>query len=110
MNNMRRPLRGPAKALLIGGAPPDAARLAARLGAEAQVICFAADRDAGDAVREVIRTCLPDARVSVMLGDPALLVHKVSGPFDVILDAHREGTARRDRLRALLAKGGELYG
>jgi len=110
MNNMRRPNRGPAKALLIGGAAPDAERLAARLGTEAQVICLSADRAAGDAVRQAIRACLPDARVAVMLGDPALLVHKVSGPFDVILDAHRGRAPRHDRLRALLAEGGELHG
>jgi spermidine synthase len=110
MDNMRRSSLGPAKALLIGGAAPDAERLAASLAPEAQVICFAADRAAAEAVRQALRQCRPDARVAVMLGDPALLVHKVSGPFDVILDAHREPAARLARLRALLAEGGELYG
>lgn len=109
MNNTR-PSRSAAKALLVGGGVPEAERLAGTLGADAQVICFAADRRAGDAVRAAIRAKVPLARVAVMLGDPALLVHKVSGPFDVILDAHEAGATRRERLRALLAEGGEVYG
>jgi hypothetical protein len=99
-----------ARALLIGGSAPDAERIAARLGAESQVIVFAAGRAEGDAVRDVIRSRRPDALVAVMLGDPALLVHKVAGPFDLIVDAHPGGAPRHDRLRALLAEGGELYG
>lgn len=99
-----------AKALLVGGGEPDAERLAGSLAPDAQVICFAAERATGDAVRQAIRSRLPHARVAVMLGDPALLVHKVSGPFDLIVDAHRGGAPRGDVLRALLADGGELYG
>jgi len=110
MNNTRLPGPGAAKALLVGGGGPDAERLASGLAPDAQVICFAADRSAGEAVRAAIRARLPAARVAVMLGDPALLVHKVSGPFDLILDAHPGGAPRHDRLRALLAKDGRLSG
>lgn len=110
MNNTRPPAPRAAKALLVGGGVPEAERLAAALTPDAQVICFATDRPAASVVRETILARLPDARVAVMLGDPGLLVHKIAGPFDLILDAHRGGAPRRDRLRALLADGGELYG
>jgi hypothetical protein len=110
MHNTRPAPRRAAKALLVGGGVPEAERLTRALSPDAQVICFAPDRAAGDLVRETIRSRAPRARVAVMLGDPALLVHKVSGPFDLIIDAHRGGAPRGDRLRALLAEGGELYG
>lgn len=109
MNNTPPP-RSAAKALLVGGGAPDAERLAAALGPDPEIICFAVDRSAGETVRRAIGDRLPHARIAVMLGDPALLVHKVSGPFDVIVDAHQGGAARRELLRSLLAEGGELYG
>ncbi|HEX7020985.1 MAG TPA: hypothetical protein VF159_13285 [Gemmatimonadaceae bacterium] len=110
MDNLRTPNRGAARALIVGGGAPEAGRVAEALAPDAQVICFAADRAAADTVRATIQARLPHARVAVMLGDPALLVHKVSGPFDLILDAHQGGAPRQARLRALLAEGGELYG
>jgi hypothetical protein len=109
MDNTRPPDHVGANALMVGGGALDAERLAAALAPDAQVICFAADRAAASTVREIILARVPGARVAVMLGDPALLVHKVAGPFDLILDAHQGGTPRHDRLRALLAEGGELY-
>jgi hypothetical protein len=109
MNNTRPP-RSAAKALLVGGGAPDAERLAAAVRPDAQIICFAADRAIGDTVGETIRSRRPHARIAVMIGDPSLLVHKVSGPFDVIVDAHEGAPARRELLRSLLAGGGELYG
>ena len=101
------------RALLVGSAAADARRLAARLSPGAMVICFARDRPAADAVTQAMRDGAPGARVSVMLGDPGLLVHKVSGPFDLIVVAEdaREGAARhRDRLIGLLRENGELDG
>lgn len=110
MNNTRSPRAAGARALLIGGGTADAERLAERIGSSAHVICFAPDRASAEAIRQAIVGRVPDARVAVMLGDPALLVHKVSGPFDLIVDAHPGGDARRDRLRALAGTGGEVYG
>lgn len=109
MNNTH-PARSASKALLVGGGAHEAERLARALAPDAQVICCAVDRLSGETVRGTIRARLPRVQVAVMLGDPALLVHKVSGPFDLIIDAYREGAPRDDILRALLAEGGELYG
>ncbi|HSL22497.1 MAG TPA: hypothetical protein VK886_13265 [Vicinamibacterales bacterium] len=102
MDNMR--------ALLVGGGAAEAARLAVRLAPGAMVICFAPDRAAADAISRAFASRAPDARVSVMIGDPALLVHKVAGPFDVIVDAHGTAAAPRARLRQLLRENGELDG
>ncbi len=101
------------RALLVGGAAADAARLAARLAPAAMVICFARDRPAAEAVTAALRAGAPGARVSVMLGDPGLLVHKVSGPFDLIVlaaDARERASRHRDRLLGLLRENGELDG
>ena len=105
MDNMR--------ALLVGGTPADAVRLAARLEPEASVICFAPDRTTGEAFKAAIASAVPNARVSVMIGDPWLLVHKVSGPFDLItVAAGGSGgpAGARERLRAMLREKGELDG
>ena len=109
MNNTPPP-RSAAKALLVGGGAPEAERVAAALGPGAHVICFAADRAAGETVRAALRGCAPHARVAVMFGDPALLVHKVSGPFDLIVDAYPGGAGRREFLQSLLAGNGTLDG
>ena len=60
------------------------------------------------------RTRLADAglgdRAHVIVGDPARMVHKVAGPFDVIVDAGdpRQRGPLLDRLAALLRPGGVL--
>jgi hypothetical protein len=105
MDNMR--------ALLVGGTSADAERLATRLAHGASVICFAPDRTTGDMLKRTIAAVAAGARVSVMIGDPWLLVHKVSGPFDVIAvpaDAHGGPARVRERLRAILREDGELDG
>ncbi len=110
MDNTRPPGPGRSRALLIGGGTADAERLAERLGPAARVICFATDREAGEAVRQAIAARAPRASIAVMLGEPALLVHKVAGPFDLIVDAHPDGARRRDRLRALAGEDGDVHG
>lgn len=105
MNNMR--------ALLVGGAAADPVRLPAQLAPGAVVMCFAEDRAVGDAMKQSVMSAAPDARVSVMLGDPWLLISKVAGPFDLIVvprDAPRATADVRARLRTLLRENGELDG
>lgn len=103
MDNMR--------ALLVGGSADDAVRLGRRLAPAALVICFATDRATGEALKRSVRSSAPDARVSVMIGDPWLLVHKVAGPFDLIVVPPSAGGAQaRARLRRLLREGGDLDG
>ena len=49
-------------------------------------------------------------RAHVIVGDPARMVHKVAGPFDVVFDAgdRRQHGALLDRLVTLLRPGGVL--
>ena len=100
----------PQRALLVGGTGADAERLAARLAPGARVICFAADATIAAAMRAAMTSSASGVQLSILVGDPALLVHKVAGPFDLILDAHATTGAPRERLRTLLAEHGELDG
>lgn len=102
MNNRERVTR----ALLIGGATVEAERLATALGTGSRVIAFAVDRTSADALKATF--VRHGVAAAVMLGDAGLLVHKVAGPFDVILDAHPGHAQRREQLTALLAAGGRL--
>lgn len=98
--------REAARALLIGGSAADAERLAASMSDAGQVIAFATDRASADRLKHVFARHRITA--AVMLGDPALLVHKVTGPFHVIVDAHPGHAQRRERLRGMLAAQGRL--
>lgn len=87
----------PAHALriLIAGdsASAGALALARTLAPEGRIICIEGDRDAAArAVATFTREGLRE-RVHVMVGDPALFVRKVAGPFDRIVIV-AEGDAR----------------
>lgn len=93
-------------ALLIGGAVVEAERLATTLAPGSRVIAFAVDRASGDALKATFAR--HGVAAAVMLGDAGLLVHKVAGPFDVIVDAYPGHAQRREQLTALLAGEGRL--
>ena len=57
--------------------------------------------------RDRLRAAGYDDRVSVMAGEPARFLHKVRGPFDMIV-LHPEHDALRSKARALLRTGGVL--
>jgi hypothetical protein len=94
------------RALLIGGAPEDAERLARTMAAGGHAIAFAADRVSAEPLKAVFAR--HDIAAGVMVGDAGLLVHKVAGPFDAIVDAHPGHAGRRERLKALLSADGRL--
>jgi predicted O-methyltransferase YrrM len=76
--------------------------LADALPPDGRMICIEGDRAAAArAARRFADRGLSD-RVSVMVGDPALFVRKVAGPFDLIVIA-ADGTAR-DRIAAHLPR------
>ena len=87
--------RGDATLILAAALPPDGLLIGmeadAALAAEARTRL----RDAGYA-----------DRVSVIVGEPARFLHKVRGPFDVIVQ-HRQGLPP-EKLSALLSPGGML--
>lgn len=80
------------------------------LPSDGMMICIEGDRAAAArAVAAFAREGL-SGRVSVMMGDPALFVRKVAGPFDLIVSAVDEAVRTRiaGRLGALLAPGGRI--
>jgi predicted O-methyltransferase YrrM len=103
--------RGARKALAVGS--PDhhdwLVSLARGLPADGVLIVFYPDAAGMRAVRESFDRAHVANRANVMLGNPALLVRKVAGPFDVVLncDGHDED-AWRARLIPLVAPRGLL--
>jgi len=83
--------------------------LAAALPADGLLIGMEADPALAAAARERLRVAGFDDRVSVIVGEPARFLHKVRGPFDVIVE-HPAATRElpRGRLDALLRPGGVL--
>lgn len=74
------------------------------------LICLEGDRKAAaEAVAGFEREGVA-RRASVMVGDPALFVRKVSGPFDLILVAPGWEGRLDSQLRAKLAAGGRILG
>ncbi len=100
-----------ARRILIAGGSAGAGvlTLARALGADGMMICIEGDREAAArATATFAREHLRD-RVSVMVGDVALFVRKVSGPFDLIVIQVADGDARarvEAHLPRLLAPGG----
>jgi caffeoyl-CoA O-methyltransferase len=84
--------------------------LAQSLPPDGRLISFEIDPSRAQLAKDNINEAGLGNRVSVMVGDAALLVHKVAGPFDVIFN---DGDKRQypqllDRLVALLRPGGAL--
>ena len=96
--------------LVVGGS--EGARvlsLARTLASDGMMICIEGDRDAAARATAAFEAERLRDRVSVMVGDPALFVRKVAGPFDLIVVQVAEGEARarvEAHLPRLLAPGG----
>ena len=99
------------RVLVVGRAPgPAALQLARGLAPGDLLICIDGDRAAAARAAEAFaREGLKD-RANVMVGDPALFIRKVAGPFDLILIQVEEATAARiePHLERLLAPGGRV--
>ena len=80
--------------------------LAAALPKDGLLIGMEADPDAAAAARDRLRAGGYEDRVSVIVGEPVRFLHKVRGPFDVIV--LRDATLPRDKVEALLRPGGML--
>jgi predicted O-methyltransferase YrrM len=93
--------------LEIGAARGDATlALAAALPKDGLLIAMEADPVAAAEARRRLRDGGYDDRVSVIIGEPARFLHKVSGPFDLIVLHQRD--LPREKLTALLRPGGML--
>jgi predicted O-methyltransferase YrrM len=82
--------------------------MASALPADGMLITMEADPSAAAAARLTFAAAGHADRISVIVGDPLRFLHKVRGPFDLIV--HRTGDLDRVRARlmALLRSGGVL--
>ncbi|MBY0493196.1 MAG: methyltransferase domain-containing protein [Cyanobacteria bacterium] len=80
--------------------------LAATLPKDGLLIAMEVDPAAAAAARDRLRSGGYDDRVSVIVGEPARFLHKVRGPFDVIVQ--HQVDLPRDKVVALLRPGGML--
>ncbi len=79
--------------------------LAAGMPAEGTLIGMESDAAHVAVARERLRAAGHDGRVSIIVGEPVRFLHKVRGPFDVIV---LNADVPRDRLDRLLAPGGAI--
>ena len=98
----------PKKYLEIGTGTGEATlSLAASLDAEGLLITIEPDASrAADARRRFSGAGLGD-RISVIVGEPARFLHKIRGPFDLIVQRQPDA-ALLPRLQGLLGPGGVL--
>jgi predicted O-methyltransferase YrrM len=98
--------QGATRALGVGAANHHGwlVSLARALPHDGRLIVFYPDAPGMRAVRDEFDRAGLAGRANVMLGNPALLVRKVAGPFDVILNCEAgDEEAWRTRLTPLLA-------
>jgi predicted O-methyltransferase YrrM len=81
--------------------------MASALPADGMLITMEADPRAAAAARRIFADAGHADRISVIVGDPLRFLHKVRGPFDVIVQ-HGDLDPVRARLMALLRSGGVL--
>lgn len=95
--------------LVVGRSDREGVLAAAkRLPADGLMICIDSDRQAAArAVAAFEREGLA-RRASVMVGEPALFLRKVAGPFELILAAGGHAIDLSEQLRAKLAPGGRI--
>ena len=72
------------------------------------LICLDGDRQAAARATEAFARAGVGGRAHVMIGDPALFLRKVAGPFDLILTTGDHAARLGDALRQKLAPGGAL--
>ena len=97
--------------LIVGDSAGHVAlRLARDVGPDGLLICLEGDRDAARRATDAFAREGVGGRASVMIGDPALFIRKVAGPFDLIAMRVDGATAARvePQLARLLAPGGRV--
>lgn len=77
---------------------------------DGMLICIEGGRDAAARATAAFQAAGVAGRAHVMVGDPALFIGKVAGPFDVIVVCVDDDTAARvaPRLQRLLAPDGRI--
>lgn len=82
-------------------------QLASALPADGMLITIEADPAVAAKARQAFAIAGHADRISVIAGLPSRFLHKVSGPFDLVVE-HGTSGASRERLLALLRTGGVL--
>ena len=101
----------PRRALIVGDSAGNVARrLAREVGPDGLLICLDGDRDAARRAADAFAREGVSGHASVMIGDPALFIRKVAGPFDLIAVLVDDTAAARvePHLARLLAPGGRV--
>ena len=98
----------PNKILEIGtGDGEGTLALAATLPEDGLLITMEPDASVAAEARRRFSAAGLGGRISVIVGDPARFLHKLRGPFDLIVQRRPDDTLRA-RLEGLLAAGGVL--
>jgi caffeoyl-CoA O-methyltransferase len=92
------------------GAGTTARLIAEALPPDGMLITVERDRDTAAAARQALAEAGQSHKVSVMIGDAAHYLHKLAGPFDLVLQDGdvAQYAALHDRLVELLAPSGTL--
>src|SRR6476469_2543161 len=83
--------------------------LAASLDADGVLITMEPDASLAAEARRSFAEAGYGDRISVIVGEPARFLHKIRGPFDLIVE-RRPDASLRARLEGLLAAGGIMNG
>jgi predicted O-methyltransferase YrrM len=83
--------------------------LAPSLGADGLLITIEPDASLAAAARRRFADAGYGDRISVIVGEPSRFLHKIRGPFDLIVE-RRPDAGLRARLEGLLAAGGIMKG
>ena len=81
--------------------------LAATLPSNGLLITMETDASSAADARRRFAAAGLGSRISVIVGEPQRFLHKLRGPFDLIVQRHPDA-ALRARLESLLAAGGVL--
>jgi hypothetical protein len=102
-------VRGNAKRVLVVGAPPDDLDMSPTdaLSPDGMLIVMEADAARATELRSRLSSEGLGNRATVISGDPARMVYKLGGPFDVIFCGDAHGSVR-PMLEKLLATDGVL--
>jgi predicted O-methyltransferase YrrM len=101
---------GATHVLLIGGGAEAILASAGAQPAHGRVLAIEPDAEVAALIRERLVAAGHADRVSVMIGAPTRYLHKIAGPFEMIVDNGDPGRreAMHERLMKLLAPAGTL--
>jgi predicted O-methyltransferase YrrM len=104
---MNENVRAGAKRVLVIGETSSTLAPVEALAPDGMLILMESDPDRADEARRRFSALGLERRATVISGDPRRMLHKLSGPFDVIFCQDSDSTLRK-KLAALLASDGVL--